>query len=223
MDYVPRKDAVFNEWQQNLVSLVTANQVAWAIPAAIVAALNAPKTLFETKYAAALNPENRTRAQVQAKNDALKAYKAILRQLVEGALVNNPLVSNEQRHLLRIPIYDKNPTPAPIPTTIPGVTVSATSGDRLVLRYEQEGGKEGTSKKRAKPEHISHLEFIYKVGEPAPTSPDDCNKRAEISRIPYYFNFLPADSGKRLYWFARWVNTRHQPGPWTLMGSINIP
>jgi len=223
INYIPVKDSDFDIWQKNIVAQVTANQVAWGIPAAIVASINAPKTLWETKYAPTTNPQTCTSAQTQAKNDARKAYESFLRKLVDGALLYNPMVSDEQRREMRLHVHDKKPSPAPVPTSWPLMVLLSGKGNQVNIVFKQEPDESGTSR-RAKPEHVARFEVCYKIGDPAPVDATDCPNKESATRSPLILTFKGADLGKKLYVYGRWINTRNQPGPWTALPmAIIIP
>lgn len=52
-DYIPSKDAEFDIWQDNLVTIATANAVAWHILAAALTSLGVFKVKWDTTWAAA--------------------------------------------------------------------------------------------------------------------------------------------------------------------------
>lgn len=222
-DVIPEKDEDFDKFQLILIAMVQANAVAWNIPAAIITAILPHKTNWDAKWAVAKNKATRTSTDVQAKKDARAAYEPALRSLISGGLANNPYVTNEQRVEMGLNIRDKNPTPRPKPATKPDVTLKAHGNTQIMVTYEQEEGTEGDTRPRAKPEGVARMELVYKIGDPAPVSANDCPKTVSITRSPYKLNFEPADSGKKLYAFARWVNTRNIPGDWCGILIVVIP
>jgi hypothetical protein len=81
--------------------------------------------------------------------------------------------------------------------------------------FAKQGVDEAGVSRRGKPKGVGQIEIAVKVGDPAPASADDCITRYNTGRSPYLLHPQPADAGKRLYVFARWINTRHEQGPWT--------
>ena len=82
-DYIPTNDAEFNNWQTNLIDVVSANAESWGIPADTVIAVKAKQTTWVGAYAKASNKQNRTQADVIAKKDAEEDYSKTLRALVQ--------------------------------------------------------------------------------------------------------------------------------------------
>jgi hypothetical protein len=46
---------------------------------------------------------------------------------------------------------------------------------------------------------------------------------ANESRTPYRADFEAEDIGKMVYFACRWVNSRHEPGPWSQVCSAIVP
>lgn len=67
---------------------------------------------------------------------------------------------------------------------------------------------------RAKPVGVPGCQIWMKIGSPAPASESDLTFVTEDTRTPRTFDFDPADGGKLVYYWCRWVNPRGQPGPW---------
>jgi hypothetical protein len=223
-DIIPAKDIDFNDWQNKFYTRVQANLTAWGIPSWAFNPLTPLKMEWDASWLIAGDKKNRNSGDVARKNAAYKKYVAGLRTFMAACITYNPLISDEARTELDLPIHDKELTPAPVPGTTPKVETHAGFGNQIIVRYEQTGFGEGSTKFRAKPPHVHHMEFRYKIGGPPPASPSDCGETELISKIPYKINFNSTDSGKTLYWYARWVNTRNQPGPWThVYASIVIP
>ena len=74
-DYIPQNDADMNVWQGNLVEIIEPNLTAWGILAEDFATLKSKKTVWDTTYAKASNKQNRTAADVLAKDEAANDYK----------------------------------------------------------------------------------------------------------------------------------------------------
>ncbi|MDR1279698.1 MAG: hypothetical protein LBK99_02600 [Opitutaceae bacterium] len=85
-DYIPRPQAVFNNWQETLVAYLLANLGRFGLTTDMLDALMALQAAWRDAWAAASNPDTRTKATVQAKNEALAAYKAGIRQFVNEHL-----------------------------------------------------------------------------------------------------------------------------------------
>ena len=220
---IPVKDSVFDLWQSFLYTRVQANLALWLIPVAIFNTLTPYKTEWDAAYLICKDKSTRSKSDVARKNAARKAYVTALRAFIAGCLNYNPLISNEMRTEIGLPIHDKTHSAAPIPADVPMVEVVPGRGNIVTVNYIIATGDEGSHSRRKKPPHVHHMDFCYKVGSPAPVTPTDCNNTLVISKVPYKIFFTSNDTGKTLYYFARWVNTRNQPGPWTNVASMIIP
>jgi hypothetical protein len=217
----PPKDADFNDYVQHAEPYLIANKVRLKIDSIDTELLTNRFIAWNNVYPQSQDPERRTTAITKNKNIARKQLEAQIRKIF--ADIPKSLLTVDDRTTLNLKERDTQPTPAPVPATIPLIELEGHQGHQVFVRYKQEGGERGSSRRGAKPAKISRLEFIYKTGDPAPANPEACNHVLDISRTPHKLRFEPTDSGKRFYGFARWVNTRNQPGPWTDLLSVIIP
>ena len=215
------KDGEFNDYLQPIPGYLTTNKVRLGVSDPNLATLNGQFASWNTTYPLSQNKDTRTSAITKTKNLLKKQTSGTLRKIY--ADIPESALNVDDRAILRIIFRDTNPSPAPVPTTIPGISLHGGDGSQVIIRYIILGGEPGSRSNRKKPEHVKYMEFCYKIGDPAPVNPEQCNLRVIISKIPYYLNLDSALSGKPLRGFGRWVNTRNQPGPWSAMVSINIP
>lgn len=96
-DYVPRTHEGLDSWQRTINDSVTLNAASWGIDPAKVAELNNKSTQFNGYYAKIENRNTRTLQQVAAFNQYRIEYTTFLRQLVQGSLVNNDLISYAEK------------------------------------------------------------------------------------------------------------------------------
>ena len=71
-DYIPQSDAEYDIWQDNLVLIVLASAAGWGIPTEDVQEVTDAQSFWKTAFAKASNKQNRTSADVAAKEEALK-------------------------------------------------------------------------------------------------------------------------------------------------------
>jgi len=216
----PSKDADLNNYAQRGNTYLNTNKVRLVINAADLAALTASITQWNITYPLSQNPDTCTVAITKSKNTLRKQIETLLRKIY-GDIPKSVLTADD-RATLNLKAHAK-PTPAPVPDSVPAVELHGGSGNQVIVHYKQEVGKHGSSHHTAKPDKVSRMELCYKTGDPVPANPDGCNKTVSIGKVPHKLNFDTSDSGKRLYAFARWVNTRNQPGPWTALLQILIP
>jgi hypothetical protein len=222
--YIHGPDAAFHSWQCNLMKKVVAGATAWYIPPEPVTALQALQAQWEAAYAVANNLDTRTSIAVGAKQKARKVYEAALRKLVRPYLAYNPLVSDEDRESLDIPVHKTTRTPIPPPTELVQLLVRQLEGNRVEVVFFPVT-QDTTAKERheAKPYGVRGVELRWAILPALPTSHDELVHSAFCSRSPYIFQFDLPEAGKTLYVCARWENTTGQKGPWCKVTSAVIP
>ncbi|MDR1284184.1 MAG: hypothetical protein LBK99_25710 [Opitutaceae bacterium] len=217
-DYIPRPQAVFNNWQETLVAYLLANLGRFGLTTDMLDALMALQAAWRDAWALASNPDKRTKATVQAKNEALAAYKAGIRQFVNERLTYNKKVTNADRDNMGLPIHDTHPTPAPVSQDAPDITIRMPAARRLeilarvlanALRKKPDGG------------HGWELRWIISLTQP--TSLDQITHSEFSTRSAIVLDFDENQRGQRIWLIARWENTRGQKGPWTDILSAIIP
>ena len=217
-DYIPRTEAEFNNWQVNLVSIVTENATAWSIPAEQVTALVALQTTWTTAYAKASNKQNRTAADVLVKNKAGDDFKKGLRNFVQLWLARNPLVADADRVRMVITVYTGSRTPVPAPDTAPIGTIDfSVRLQHVITFYDQEAAHSN-----AKPKGVSGCEIYLKVDGDAPVSVDEMQFQGICSASPFVQKFKPAQVGKTAWYWLRWVNSKGETGPWSIPVSAMV-
>ena len=112
--YIPSSDEQFLEWAKNLVVCATDNATKWKVGAP-EASVNDLIDDFENKLAAAKNP-NRGKVDVMKKQEARKVLEKECRMYVQGFLARNPYVTNPDREMMGLNIYDVTPTVVPPPS-----------------------------------------------------------------------------------------------------------
>ena len=209
--YVPEGDAEFNLWQGSLITLVQANATAWGISAADLAAIIVLQTGWNTTFGKASNKQNRTPADVQAKDDARKLFEPALRKFVAQWLANNAKVANSERQRMGLTVKTGTRTANPVPDTCPVAVIDFSAR----LRHSIAFADESTPASRAKPDGVHGCEVWMKLGGDAPQSHTECTYLATDTASPYVATFDGQDSGKTAWYMLRWVNTRGERGPWS--------
>jgi hypothetical protein len=216
-DFVPRSDMDFNLWQSNLLTETETNATAWGItPESIL-----PVKQFQTKWTAAFtvasNKQNRTSADVKAKDDARYDFEPTLRSFVAEHLANNSKVSDADRTRLGLTVRSESRTSSPVPDSSPVGRIDFSARQQHTINFSDEA----TPTSRAKPAGVHGCEIWMKVGE-APASVAELTYLTTDTATPYVVNFSEADAGKTAYYRLRWVNTRNERGPWSALISATI-
>lgn len=210
-DYIPRNDAEFNLWQTNLVSITESNAEPWGIPEESLLPVKALQGNWGEAFAIASNKQNRTSADVQAKDDARTAYEKDLRSFVAQWLSFNSKVSNSDRERMGLTVKSGGRTPVPRPTTFPAGTVDFSVRLQHTIHYSDEA----SPRSKAKPAGVHGCEIWMKLGGSAPVEASELTYLTTDTHTPHIVTFDGADAGKTVYYWLRWVNTRSEHGPWS--------
>jgi len=97
---------------------------------------------------------------VLAKTEARKAYEKALRNLIKSFITYNPLVTNEDRNDMGLPIHSDTRTPAPVPVTFPEVELDSSVIRRLTIHYHNNG-----KDRKGKPYGVHGVEIKWEISE----------------------------------------------------------
>jgi hypothetical protein len=217
-DFVPAPDAAFNLWQNNLLNKAQAAEPRLNIPPHIIMELHPKQDRWTAAFNTAEDPQTRTKATVKEKQEARKGYEAALREFIKAWLAYNPEMSDADRENFGLPVHDTKPTPAPDIGSRPELEVDFKQIQKHILMV-----RDTEAKSAGKPAHVAGFEIWRKVGDPAPTTEADWQLVAQAPHSPHALNYSEAESGLRVYYRVRWVNTRGVPGPWSETQNAVIP
>lgn len=217
-DFIPRADADMNVWQGNFVAIAEANLTSWGIPAADFATVKTKQTVWTTAFSKASNKQNRTAADVLAKDDAGDDYKKTIRSFVAQWLANNANVSDSDRTRMGLTVKSGTRTANPVPLTSPVGSVDFSVRLQHTLNFSDEA----SLRSKAKPEGVHGCEIYMKVDGEAPKDASELTYVSTDTATPAVIKFDGAKVGKMVYYWLRWVNTRGEAGPWSVTLSAMV-
>jgi hypothetical protein len=215
---IPQNDAEFNLWQLSFTQIVEPNLTQWSIPADDFTALKASQTDWNTAFAKASNKQNRTRADVQSKDDARDSFDKVIRQFIAQWLANNPKVLNSDRERMGLNIKQGTRKPVPIPVSCPVGTVDFSVRLQHTINY----GDEATPRSKAKPAGVHGCEVWAKIDGSAPQDASELGYLGTSTSSPFSATFEGKNAAKNVYYWLRWVNTRGEVGPWSRSFSAMV-
>jgi hypothetical protein len=221
-DYIPAKDADFDTWFGFLYRYVNTKcggtPPVWThIPQDAVLALRNQYAAWAEAYAAVIGPH--TKVDTEAKNDAKKASKALIRPFVNQYL-RFPPVTDEDRTAMGIPNRDTHPTPVKPPETGPVYAVAQTGPRMLEVIYRN--GNLG--KKGSKPPGVQGARIFYGVFDSPPAAQEDLPASVWATRCPHVIQFRETDRGRRAYFALKWeIRKENGESPWSEIQSEIIP
>ena len=210
-DYIPQNDADMNVWQGNLVAIVEPNVTIWGISLDDFTVVKTKQSTWTTAYAKASNKQNRTAADVLAKDDAGDDFKKAIRSFVAQWLASNTKVTDSDRTRMGLTVKTGTRTPTPAPTTSPVGTIDFSVRLQHSIHYYDEA----SAHSNAKPVGVHGCEIYMKVDGDAPKDASELTYIGTCTASPYTVKFDGAKAGKIVYYWLRWVNTRGEAGPWS--------
>ena len=213
-DYVPTREADFDDWIENLVQYVKANAVSsgpppkWThIPQATIQELDRLKIEWRTNYGKTLVPH--TNVDITAKNNSHKRLVAFVRPFV-GQYLMYPPVTDEDRTAMALHNHDLTRTPTGKPKSRAKMTeIKPIGGFQIELRVHDEL----TPDSRAIPYGCSGCEIDYAWGDEKITDYDLLTKNEVMTHFPYRLSLEPKAEGKHFSCALRWINKRGEKGP----------
>lgn len=212
--YIPPRDADFDAWLINFATLIAVDPTDYGLIAGDATAISAVKNAWVAAYATAINPSTRTSATIASKD----AARATAEQTVRPYAIrirNNAAVSDALKIGVGVTIPSTPPVPIPAPTDAPALSIVRAIPLEMTLGYKTAGaiGK-------AKPFGAIGIELWRSVGTVPAVDPAQCAFQLTATKSPTRQAFLPADQGKIVTFFSRFV-TRSGPqgiaqtGPWS--------
>ncbi len=208
-DYIPRTHDEFYAWQANFFNRSNEKLNSFKIEPEKLKDVTARKSKFELAYLRASNPDGANRADRVERDEREAEYKAAIRAFVNENIRFNSNVSDYDRQYLGLTVVDTKPTPAAVPVTHPVIKVDISEPGRHTLHIADEN-KSG----KAKPAGVKECEIWYKIADEAPTHYDDLHYAGSASKATFLLSFDVPQRGKKVWYNARWVNTRGAKGPW---------
>ena len=217
-DYVPGSDAEFDIWQECLVDNAEQNKTLWGISEDGLTKVKSLQTNWVSAFSKASNKQNRTAANVTAKDDARYDYEKAIRPFVAQWLSNNEKVTDSDRTRMGLTVKTGTRTLTPAPTTSPVGTIDFSVRLQHTIRYYDEA----SAHSNAKPAGVHGCEIYMKVDGDAPKDASELTYVATCTAAPYTVKFDGSKSGKTVYYWLRWVNTRGECGPWSVTLSAMV-
>lgn len=208
--YIPTRDVALVPWADNFAALITAAPATYGLLAADATAINGVVTPWDAAYTLATNPATRTPATIAAKDSAKGAMLPQLRFYAQNIKANMG-VSNENKIALGIHINDAGPTPIPVPTTAPALTIDFQQPFSATIRARDQT----TPTSNAKPFGVIGGEVATTVGVAVTTDPDAAMFNRIQTKTPFVLTFGAPDVGKICTCWSRWFNRKGELGPWS--------
>jgi hypothetical protein len=70
---------------------------------------------------------------------------------------------------------------------------------------------------------VHGAEILYEIRDEPPATAEDLRHSSFATKTRMVYTFTEAERGKKVYFAARWENTRGEKGPWSDVVSAIIP
>jgi hypothetical protein len=155
-----------------------------------------------------------TQKKTTTKNDLTSA----LRTYVQGYLIRNPEVTDDDKVEMALPLRDKVPSAPPVPSVRPQIHASSTGigGHRVGVLNSVTG-------KSAKPEAVISIAFASRkrrADEPVSRAADMPSKSQ--TKALKNFSYEESEYGMVVDYAAAYENSKRERGPWSEVVSLMI-
>lgn len=190
---------------QNFATKISSAPVSYGLSAPQAAAYQTLNDLYSDAYFAAVDPEQRTRGIIAARNVArrnLIAMAADLARIINGTST----VTDAQKFDLGISVRGGG-APLPIPTQMPALEIVSRLGTGIRIRLHAGEGR------RSRPAGVQGTRVYSFVGTSAPTDPKDWVLEGQATRSFVDLDFSGKAPGTIVWLTAQYYNPRGETGP----------
>jgi hypothetical protein len=215
-DYLKKGDEDLARFATNLAAYASNNHQRWKVPPPIDF-LNGPLAAYLAALSDFLKP-NHGKIDTENKNKAKDILTKALRTYIQGYIARNPLVTDEDKNNMRIPLRDTTPTTHPVPEDRPDTeAVPEGTGTHTVTAINP-----NTHNKR-KPDNVTGVAFarrLRKQGESVSRAGDmPSDFQAGTSRA---YHYTEAEYGMIADYATAYENGSGKRGPWSNVTSLII-
>ncbi len=207
--YIPQAHDQFHTWQGNFYNYISEKQESFNINEADMQELTALKAEYKQAFKRASSLDTANRADRVERNRCEAEYKRVIRRIINENIRYNSAVSDYDRQYIGLNIPDTTPTAAHVPVTHPVLKIDFSQPSRHTLHIvdEEKSGKQ-------KPDGVQQCEVWYRISEEKPEHYSELQYAGVVGKSTFLIEYDSSDEGKKVWYNARWLNTRGQHGPW---------
>ncbi|MDR1561904.1 MAG: hypothetical protein LBS54_02295 [Dysgonamonadaceae bacterium] len=215
-DYIPHSFLELAMWLVNFIDVVAERRKRFGITLKAFETLRIIVADFHISNQIAERENAGKTDRLDRRLKAAAAQKAT-RNFVNQYIRFNPNVTDDDKSDMGLTVPKKTLTPSPVAKTFPWLKVLTKLIRHLIIEYGE------SETKRAKPEGQHTLELVYVIANEKPTDIAQLTVVKLDTNPPLDLTFTEEDRGKRVWFAARWINTRGIKGPWTEIYFAIIP
>jgi hypothetical protein len=215
-DYLPRADFPLLEFAKNFLKYAKPKYTSWSVPSPLPYIEN-PLDEYEGSLDLAQRPDH-SKVDGLNKNVWKRSLEKGLRTYIQGCIMRNPNIDENERALLGLPQRDEIRTPH--------IEVKEAVEFELRLRLIREvlvNFWVKGEKSKAKPLGYDGAVLIWDILDSPPDEPHSLNRHTMASRTPHTLQFTEEERGKTVYIALAWQNERGLIGAWSEIQSAVIP
>ena len=214
--FIPKGRASFDEWALRFKEYVSANYAALGLTVTQKNEIGNAVIASHDSFVDKQEKENIYRGAVEKDREDVKIAEQCLRKYSRH-IQGRPETTNTVREAIGITVRDKVPTPVGVPDIAPELWIDFSQRLQHKVHSGTNPQNENLNKK---PKGVTAIELRKKVGE-APVGPDDMQTTAIMTSSPAVID-LAGQAGETVYYVARYLNTKGQPGPWSEIESAEV-
>ena len=207
---MPGLASKFNTLQNTTVGLIVLRGVSdYGMTAPEVTAIVGFRTNWAPLYAASRAKLTKNKQSTTDRDENQVLYAPALALVYNNHLVNNVNISAADKLAMGIHEMSVTGTPVPKPKEAPRVNITYGAALQHIMNM-----RNAATNRIGKPKGVGFMELWYKIGDPAPMGLLDVPLKANIHLSGEAITFLLSQKGMTVYYFARWVTTKGEYGPW---------
>ena len=214
---MPSADGDFSAFANNVVTTVSADPATYGLTPEAIAELTEKVNAWDASYAEKVSQQESAKAATISKDQARYEAAEVIRAL-NKQIQGDRKVSDAKKADAGFPVYKSTKTPKPIPTKAPIAKIEACAVREHFLRFSDSIDPHS----RMRPDGVTGVEIWVYCGAEVPVDDDQYQMYATSTRMNATVNFNADQAGKTAYYHFRFVNSRGQVGPWSMVYSSTV-
>jgi len=215
---MPALASKFHTLQKTTVGLIASKGVStYGMTLPEVTDIVAHQTAWTPKYDASIVKMTKNAQTTKDRNEEQALYSPALALVYNSHLINNVKISDADKKAMGIHEMTVSLTNILKPSMAPLVQITYEAALQHIVNM-----RNAATNRLGKPAGVGFMELWYKIDDPAPLELTDTNLKANIHLSGDAITFLLSQKGMTVYYFARWVTTKGEFGPWSALFSAVI-
>jgi len=216
---ISKQATPFNAYQLIFVALMILSGVSWGIPQVVIDGLVTMQIEWNRLYQISVNKSTKSKGATADRQLYFYTFYTEIVRVMDKYLITNTNVLITAANKVALKIKTRTGIKAPIvtPTTTPFTSIFQK--ESLAHHFKIIDSLTG---KKARPRGVVFAELKYCIGLLPPDGVDNCTKNIFVASAENFVVFDAADKNKNAYYYGRWVNSKGQTGPFTLLFSAVI-